>query len=305
MGVDARTVEVHDNNEIDKVVSGFCPTHAFVEALWVVPEKFNVLMSLHPDVKWYVRLHSNVPFISQEGIAMDWIKKYLELQWNHNPNFALACNSKRMVNDIGRTLGNSLYPVYSPNIYQPNYDLNDIQPKPECSILDIGCFGAIRPLKDQLIQAMAAICFADDLERTMRFHVNATRIEAYGESVYRNLKDLFKDSKHQLVTHEWLLHPKFLLLVASMDLGMQVSFSETFDIVAADFVHVNVPVIGSMEVEWLDSGYQANTTNMNDIVDKLRHAWDGRKHNHHKSNKKGLEKWNDEAREEWEELLGI
>ena len=305
MGVEARTVEVKDNNEIDRVVTAFRPTHAFIEALWVVPEKFEVLIPLHPKVKWYVRLHSNVPFIAQEGMAMDWIKRYLELQWNHGANFALSCNSKRMVNDIGRTLGNSLYPVYAPNIYQPKCDLADPPTKPECSSIDIGCFGAIRPLKDQLIQAMAAMCFADDLEKTMRFHVNTARIEAHGEGVYRNLKALFQGSRHQLVTHGWLLHPAFLILVSSMDLGMQVSFSETFDIVAADFVHVNVPVIGSTEIEWLDKGYQANTTNMNDIVDKLRHAWDGRKHNHHKSNKKGLEKWNDEAREEWEELLDI
>lgn len=304
MGVEAKTVEVHDNNDINKVVTIFKATHVFIEALWVVPEKFPILIQLHPEVRWYVRLHSNVPFIANEGVAIEWIRKYLDLQWAYS-KFALACNSKRMVNDIGRTLGNSLMPIYAPNIYQPNCDLPEPPHKPDCPNISIGAFGAIRPLKNQLIQAMAAITFANELDKSLHFHVNVARIEAHGENIYRNLKALFKDSRHQLVTHGWLLHPVFLLLVSSMDLGMQVSFSETFDIVAADFVHINIPVIGSTEVEWLDNDYKANTTDMNDIVKKLEYAWKGRKHNWQKANKKGLDHWNHEAHEEWEHLLDI
>ena len=302
----AKTIEVHDNNGIDRAVTVFKPTHVFIEALWVVPDKFNVLISLHPTIKWYVRLHSNVPFIANEGVAMDWIKKYLEIQWSHGANFALSCNSKRMVNDIGRTLGNSIYPLYAPNIYQPEFDVSEApSKKPESPDISIGVFGAIRPLKNQLIQAMAAMTFADKLNKNLYFHINIARIESRGENVYKNIKALFKDSRHQLITHGWLLHPEFLLLVSSMDLGMQVSFSETFDIVAADFVYVNVPIVGSAEVEWLGRNYKANPTDMNDIVDRLEYAWNGRKQNRQKANSKGLEDWNEEAREEWEKLLNF
>lgn len=305
MGVEARTVEVHDNNGIDKVVTAFKPTHVFVEALWVVPDKFDVLIPLHPTVKWHVRLHSNVPFIANEGVAIDWIKKYLELQWNHK-QFALSCNSERMVNDIGRTLGTSLFPIYAPNIYQPTTKAPISIPKPEKTpFIEIGCFGAIRPLKNQLIQAMAAICLADKMGKVLRFNVNTARIEAHGQNVYKNLNALFAGSRHQLVTHGWLDHPEFLELVAFMDLGMQVSFSETFDIVAADFVYVNVPVVGSPEVSWLDKSYIANCTNMNNIVDVLEEAWKGKKRNRQKANQKGLECWNHEAREVWEDLLDL
>lgn len=303
MGVEARTVEVHDNNDIDRVVTAFKPTHCFIEALWVVAEKFPTLIKLHPKVKWYVRLHSNVPFIANEGIAMAWIKKYIELQWNY-PTFALCCNSERMANDIGRTLGTSLYPIYGPNIYRPRTPSPPLANKGEKNpFIDIGCFGAIRPLKDQLIQAMAAICLADNLGKVLRFHVNVARIEAHGLNVYKNLKALFKESRHQLITHGWLNHPEFLDLIAFMDLGLQVSFSETFNIVTADFVYVNVPIIGSSEIEWLDKNYIANCTNMNNIVEKLEDAWKGKKHNHQKANQKGLERWNCKARKVWEDLL--
>jgi len=305
MGVEAQTVEVHDNNNIDRVVTAFKPTHCFIEALWVVAEKFPVLIKLHPTVKWYVRLHSNVPFIANEGVAIDWIKKYLELQWR-NKNFALSCNSERMVNDLGKTLGTSLFPVYVPNIYQPETVALPVSNNGgKTPLINVGAFGAIRPLKNQLIQAMAAMVFADKIGKVLRFHINTARIESHGENVYRNLKSLFENSRHQLVTHGWLIHPEFLKLISLMDLGMQVSFSETFDIVAADFVYMNVPIVGSSEILWLDDDYKANCTNMNDIVEKLEYAWKGRNHNRQKVNQRGLEHWNHEARKAWEEFLDL
>src|ERR1017187_2129703 len=151
MGVEAKIVEVKDNNYIDAAVASYKPTHVFIEALWVVPEKFKVLMPLHPDVKWYVRLHSNVSFIANEGVAFGWIKDYLELQWT-NKNFALACNDKRMVNDVGRTLGTRLYPAYAPNIYKPSTVAPVTVSRPNKNpFLENGWFGAIRQLKNQLI----------------------------------------------------------------------------------------------------------------------------------------------------------
>jgi hypothetical protein len=303
MGVEAKTVEVQDNNAIDAAVTAYNPTHVFIEALWVVPSKFDELIPLHKQRKWYVRLHSNVPFIANEGIAIEWIRKYMALQLKYR-NFFLSCNSERMENDLYGTFW--VNPVYAPNIYQPTTAAPEPIVKADSSpFVDIGCFGAIRPLKDQLIQAMAAISFADNHNKILRFHINFTRVETHGESVYRNLKALFENSKHQLVTHPWVEHDDFLKLVATMDLGMQVSFSETFNIVSADFVYVNIPIVGSPEIGWLDKDYQANPTDFNDIVKHLESAWSGRKHNHQKVNKHGLAEWNEEASEVWEDLLRL
>jgi hypothetical protein len=68
-GVAAKAVEVVDNNAIDHEVASFAATHAIIEALWVVPEKFDVLSRLHPRVQWIVRTHSQAPFLAGEGIA--------------------------------------------------------------------------------------------------------------------------------------------------------------------------------------------------------------------------------------------
>src|SRR5580698_6050865 len=78
-GIDSKVVSVNDNNDIDREVHNYRPTHVFIEALWVVPDKFQELIPLHPDVEWYVRIHSKIPFLANEGMAVEWLKKYYEL----------------------------------------------------------------------------------------------------------------------------------------------------------------------------------------------------------------------------------
>jgi hypothetical protein len=306
MGVEAKLVEVIDNNGIDKEVHQYKPTHVFIEALWVVPEKFDVLIPLHPTVKWYVRLHSNTPFIANEGVAVEWIKKYAELQKKY-PQFVIAPNSLKMANDLKQSLG--IPTTYAPNIYVPHkgdagYDhVTPVDKHPE--VLDIGCFGAIRPLKNQLIQAMAAMAFANELGKTLRFHINHTRVETHGENAHKNLVALFAGTKHQLITHDWMLHENFMHLIRKMDYGLQVSFSETFNIVAADFVHMKVPIVGSKEIDWMSSLYQADCTDIDDILNHLWLARLGKKVGLHSLNNLGLNRYNALATEAWVDLLNL
>ena len=306
MGVESIIVEVVDNNSIDREIHKYRPTHVFIEALWVVPAKFEELIPLHPKVQWHVRLHSNIPFIANEGMAVDWIIKYNKLQKKY-PQFNISPNSIRMVNDLKRSL--NIPTIYSPNIYQPHSSVDEffhqtpIDRNPH--VLDFGCFGAIRPLKNQLIQAMAAMAFANELNKTLYFHVNHSRIENNGENTYKNLVALFQGSKHKIVEHDWVIHEDFMKLIRKMDIGLQVSFSETFNIVAADFVHLKIPIVGSKEIEWMNPLYQAKTTDLDSIVSHLWLAWIGRKIGLHSVNNCGLEEYNEGARKVWKKLLKL
>lgn len=303
MGNDAKIVEVHDNNCIDREVSRYKPTHVFIEALWVVPSKFKQLIPLHPKVKWYVRLHSNTPFLSSEGMAIEWIVEYFALGIKY-PQFRVASNASKLMNDVEGSLGIKI--VYAPNVYMPKSDIDNAPHRilsDNDRIVNIGCFGAIRPYKNQLIQAMAAIHFAKTIDKTLHYHINSSRIESHGEPILRNIQALFATTGHKLQVHEWLNWPEFINLVRKMDLGLQVSFSETFDIVAADFVYVNVPIVGSKEIEWLSPLYQADCTDIEDIVSHLKFAWRGRNLGIQSVNRHGLREWNEEATEAWKKLL--
>lgn len=273
-GFDSKVVVLPDNNGIDREVSQFKPTHVIIEALWVVPSKFAVLTKLHPNVKWIIRLHSDIPFLANEGIAMDWIGDYLSYR-----NISVAVNSPKIQSELNTFAGHKLNwdmevvskkIIYLPNYYPQNYRKKPFENNKDW--IDVSCFGAMRPMKNHLIQAIAAIQFADHIGKKLKFHINVGRVEQRGDTVIQNLKALFlhiHESGHELINHEWMARDKFLDVCKTMDIGMQVSFSETFNIVTADMITQGIPIIGSSEIPWLHSLYQANATSSEDMAKKL------------------------------------
>lgn len=282
LGFPCKIAEVVDNNDIDREVTAFKPNFAIIEALWVVPEKFEILHRLHPSVHWVVRIHSDTPFLSNEGVAIDWLVKYLNFGVDN-----IAGNSKEVVNDLKVMIRNAYreWPlhkrdhrvVYLPNYY-PIHDRCHMAMKRPDSFLDVGCFGAIRPMKNQLIQAVAAVDCANRLKKKLRFHINSTRVETGGESALKNLKSLMIQTGNELVEHEWVPHCDFMQVLTSMDIGMQVSFSETFNIVAADMVAAGLPIVVSPEVHWAVLWSQADPNDSKDIAECMLRAlnwkWD-------------------------------
>lgn len=273
-GIESEIAVVVDNNCIDREVARYKPTHVIIEALWVVPTKFNELCRLHPKVKWIIRLHSEVPFLANEGIAFDWIGDYIRF-----PNVSIAVNAPRILNELRVLYRDELNwdlkeekdrIIYLPNFYPQSYRLKPFNREKE--YIDIACFGAIRPMKNHVIQALAAIRFAKRVGKKLRFHINSGRVEQRGETVLNNLKAIFASLStegHQLVNHDWAPREQFLQTCSKMDIGMQVSFSETFNIVAADLATQGVPVVGSTEIPWLNGMFTANPVDSNQIYKKL------------------------------------
>jgi hypothetical protein len=304
IGVESRVSIVIDANDIDREVFNYKPSHVIIEALWVTPHKMDELLSLarYRDIQWVIRIHSKIPFLSNEGIAFPWLVGYGKLMKKFD-NLTVSANSPDTGRDLQKGLG--LRTVYLPNIYFPeNYNLPPAVLSDE--FIDIGCLGAIRPLKISLIQAMAALEYGMETGSRIRFHVNTDRLEQGGDNAYKNLVGLFSGSKyHQLIDHPWQSHRDFIHLVKTMHLGLQVSFSETFNIVAADFIHNDVPLVGSKDIEWLHESFQADTNSSADIKDKIKMALDTKDSGLYKLNAVALNKYNSEAKRVWLDYLGI
>ena len=243
-GVDSTLVQVVDNNGIDKYVTLHKPDVVIIEALWVVPSKFEILQKLHPNVIWVIRLHSELPFLANEGVAIGWLKEYVKYK-----NVRISANSKYLIDAMTPYLGSKI--IYHPNYYPTNFS-GKCNIKKEKDEINVGLFGAIRPLKNTLTQAVAAINYADEMGLTLNLHINSARIEQKGENNYKNLKNLFIDSKHNLVEHGWLSHSDFKILISKMDICLQVSLSETYNIVAADTVSVSVPIVTTDEITFVN-----------------------------------------------------
>lgn len=282
-GIDVKLVHVVDNNSIDMEVTKFKPTHVFIEAFWVVPEKFDVLERLHPSVTWIVRNHSKTDFLAMEGNMIGWGLDYL------TKGVFLGCNSQEADSDFTKLAysASSSGERANPDLvrYLPNYYVLPNRPTLSFwellkagilrrfspgsftkSVLKIGCFGAIRPLKNHVNQAVAAILAADDLGVRLEFSINANRVEGNANSILTALRALFKRyPQHSLVEVPWMNHKAFMEVVGDMDVVCQVSNSETFNIVLADAVASGVPVIGSAEIPWLVS--QEFIAVPNDVLD--------------------------------------
>lgn len=276
-GYEAKLVHVLDSNFIHREAVNFKADIVIVEAFWVTPEKFHELHSVMPKTKFIIRNHSEVPFLANEGIALDWTIRYFEV-----PNLYVSCNAPRMLNQTqflyqhlyGKTkLIDTLVP-YLPNYY-PLPEKHVVKPTLNSNELKVGCFGAIRPLKNTLMQALASIEVAEKLNKELRFHINGGRVEMGGAPILKNLRQMFshlENKGHKLVELGWLNHKEFLHVVFEMDVVMQVSFSETFNIVLADAVGQGTTIIGSQEIPWLCDDYCADPASQHSIVNKTLQA---------------------------------
>jgi hypothetical protein len=308
-GIESNMEVVIDNNCIDRVVTQHRPTHVIIEAIWVVPPKFDILQKLHPKVKWIIRVHSEMPFMAGEGPAMDWLADYTDFE-----NLVIAMNAPRMMREISfylkhrnkwnnATLNKRV--IYLPNFYPQDYEQKI--DKPESEFIDISCFGAIRPLKNHLLQAFAAVEFAEQIGKRLRFHVNAGRIEMQGGPVERNLKGLFQQihgGGHQMINNAWRPREEFLELTKQMDIALQCNFSETFNIVGADHVSVGVPLISNArEIPWSVPEFCADPADSADIIRALHHTLANRDRNVDEHQAR-LTKYTDESARIWCDYFG-
>ena len=293
--IEFKIVETPDTNFVDKELYLFRPDFVIIEALWLLPNRLPIFFKLHPYIKkWSIRLHSRTPFLSNEGSAIDYIKQYHEMS-KINPNFNISVNHTEMVKELRYSLG--FKPDYLPNIYPFEETCYTKDKHPD--ILDISSFGSIRPQKNILIQAMAAIRFADKCGKKLRFHVNDTRNEQRGENTLKNLIALFEGSKHTLIRHPWLNHSDFCQLVKTMDISMGVSNTESFCITIMDAIANNVPVVVSDVIEIVSPIFRANPNEIDDIVDKLDNAYSTSFIHLQALNKQNLKKFNEKAIKEW------
>ena len=268
IGHTAEVIDVVDGNDIDRECHRFKPTHVVLEAFWCPPEKLQELAGLYPGVKWTVRNHSKLPFLAGEGIALEWAYRY-----QGPANYQLSSNTPEAAREfqvIGVPCGRL------ENIYQMTdrgYRIAQGIPRRHPGELHVGLFGAIRLLKNHLLQAVAAIQVAEAQGSTLYLHINVGRQEMQGSEPLKNLRALFAhQGKHRLVEHEWLEHGPFLDLVGEMDACLQVSYTETFNIVAADAVSQGIPVVGSREIHWLPERTQADPNSSLKIARGLAHV---------------------------------
>lgn len=292
-GVDVHldgVVDVRDLFQKVAEVAGHL-THCVIEALWIPIEDLKRLAKIHPNIQFLVRSHSKMGFLQVEPEAINQMKAILGLRL---PNLHFCSNNKEFADSVEE--------VYGPCIYLPNlYDVH------ECVIptkffhdntLHIGSFGANRLLKLHPTAALAALQTASRMGKRLKFYTNLDKTPG-GESVRKTVRNLFHGlswAEHVEVT--WQESDLFKLTIAAMDLVIQLSATETFNMVAADAVNANVPVVVSPSITWVPKWERVPIDDTSKVAEICEHVL----HNAHQivhRQKQALNQFIEDAKEVW------
>jgi hypothetical protein len=241
------------------------PTHAIFQALWIPSDEMAKLCAEFPDTHFIVRCHSQIGFLQVEPSAIKTLRDLL-FQQELLLNLSVSSNTLR--------LQGFMQDVYKSKVlYLPNlYDLERVKRKRDESfnhrVLRIGSFGAHRLLKNHTTAAAAAMMMAQRHSSDLEFYVNSGRAEnEKKDAILLSLQHMLgRVPWAKLVEVPWAEWSEFRQTIANMDLCMQVSFTETFNIVTADAVAEGVPTVVSEAIEWAPESWKADTDNADDIA---------------------------------------
>jgi len=240
-----------------------------ISAPWIPSPELQGLSNDFPGTQFSVACHSNVGFLQADRNGVKLVREVMELEAG-SANIHLAGNSRRFCEWIRFAFG-------APCAYLPNlYYLNDEpvpHPRPYCGgTLKIGVFGATRPLKNMMSAAGAALEIARSLRAPLELWVSGGRTEGGGEVVLGAVKEMLNGLPGvSLILNGWQTWPQFRKTVASMNLLLQPSYTESFNMVTADGVAEGVASVVSSAIDWAPHDWKA------DVDDALEIARVGRR----------------------------
>src|SRR5665213_295018 len=270
-------------------------THVVISTPWLSVYDLRDLLTFFPDIDFAILSHSNVGFLQADPWGVGLIKSYLALTEEFD-NLAVGANSDKLFQWLQNTIGGDT--VLLPNLYS----LKDHKPEKHwfgASPIKIGSFGAIRPEKNFMTAAAAAVAIQSLTNTDVELHMS-TGGEGGGEFTTAAIAQLFDGPGLTLVKHEWCLWPDFIQLVGDMDLLIQPSYTESFNMITADGILMGVPSVVSSAINWAPNEWKADSDNAMAIA---RVGFDLLSYGNYGEGRKALEKHNRSALHLWKKYL--
>jgi glycosyltransferase involved in cell wall biosynthesis len=231
------------------------PTHVVISTpSFILPEGFDELATRYPNTQFVQLSHSGLAYLSIDEFGIRNIRDVLDLAAGRH-NIQVAGNNPRFVQWIEDGFGVSV-PLL-PNLYDTSTFVSRPSHRQAIETLRIGTFGPARPWKNQLVAAEAALALARRLGARLEYHVNGGRNDVDGRTAQSRV-ELFRGlTKASLVPVPWQPWAAFRRTVGSMDLLLQPSFDETFQVIVADAIAEGVPVVTTSACEWTPKSWWA------------------------------------------------
>ena len=259
-------VEKINSTQKQAVLTGEHPvSHIVISAPWLPTKTLQELSMTFTEIVFSVSCHSNVSFLQVDPSGMKLLRDTYELSLS-NFNFKAAGNCLKYTNWVERSY--NINCSFLPNLYDLSVVNSHCRKATQQSgAVRIGCFCATRQLKNISAAVAAAIGISNSLNKDVEIWVSAGRdtnnaITSTIDSMVGGLPRV------ELIRNNWQSWPAFRTTIASMDLLLQPSFTETFNIVTADGIAEGVASVTSPTIDWVPPEWHAEPDDVNDIIAK-------------------------------------
>jgi hypothetical protein len=270
-------------------------THVVISAPWLSAHDLKSLVSTFRSIKFAVLSHSNVGFLQADPNGVWLLRKYLEIAKDHH-NLLIGGNSYKFVEWLRAAYGDEKA-VLLPNLYSTKWCR---EPKHwEGGTLRIGAFGAMRPYKNFMTAAGATVILQRQLNVPIEFHMSGGG-EDTGQ-ILPAIEQIFGDTDVKLMMHPWQYWDDFIKLIGEMDILMQPSYTESFNMVTADGIRMGVPSVVSTAINWAPESWKADSDDSTDVARVAAYLLK----THEGEGQDALEAHNCESLKYWFRFLGL
>lgn len=236
-------------------------THVIISAPWLTRYDMEQMIEFFPHVHFVIECHSNVGFLQADPNGVELIRSVIALSARH-ANIKLGGNSRQFtewassVYGVDVVLIPNLYPISKPRKWRWDGSLP----------VKIGVFGAVRPQKNFMTAAAAAMLIQNRMQIPVELHMS-TGGEGDGGSVSRAIDQMVKGVPNfTLIRHMWQPWEDFIKMIEEMDLLIQPSYTESFNMVTADGIITGVPSVVSEAIRWAPESWKADSDDVLDVA---------------------------------------
>jgi hypothetical protein len=242
------------------------PTHVIISAPWIATQEINAMAVAHPEVLFAVVSHSNVAFLAADPHGIRLLRECSDLQ-HVTHNVRVGGVTEKFTD--WATVAWRTDAAWLPNLYDLSEAVTPQRRQWGGGTLRIGLFGANRVLKNATTAAAAAAELAMTLRVPTELHVSQENCDGAQTNVLAELVGTVPNLK--LVRAGWLPWPEFRRLVRQMDLMLQPSFTESFNVVTADGIAEGVPSVVSDAIDWAPRRWKAVADEPRDVAKVALH----------------------------------
>lgn len=232
------------------------------------PTFMSVTLEKIIDSGRYVNLviHSTISYLQVEEEAFANVQRYMNVK---KDNFSISNPCIYEVDGFKSYAACEIF--YLPNTFNKilsageNVVFSRLEKAKRKDVVRIGLFCAYRPFKNIMTQITACNLLRKNLKLDVELHLFKSN---ECNPVYKNVLKLLQNMRMAYVLHENCRNDELYDILQEIDIGLQVSYSETFSYIICEHMMMGTPTVASTAVPFASKVAEFN--NANSIADCIR-----------------------------------